>query len=206
MPESPHWVESTWHRIHARPQDGFVKYINSGNFLVRREAFLAVNGFDETMIATEDSELGQRLNQNGYKLYEAHAIRAIHLGGDKSLVVFFRKTSWRTLGMFGMLKHSWMSPPLFTTLAHLLLCLGALVVLFVTPLSLATCLALSICLFNLAPVASVLYRGWQHKRFYSPPQAILLYHVYFLGRFYALYKLMFSRKLPIAALRLKPKN
>jgi glycosyltransferase involved in cell wall biosynthesis len=205
VPQSPHWVENTWYKIHARSRDGFVNYINSGNFLVRRRTFLAVNGFDETMIATEDSELGQRLNQKGYKVYEAHALRAIHLGGDKSLRVFFRKTSWRTMGMFGMLTHSWISVPLFTTFAHMLLCLGALLILL-TPLSLVVRFALFICFSNLAPVASVVYRGWQRKRFYAPLQAIMLYHVYFLGRFYALYKLMFSRNLPLGALRLKPKS
>jgi len=206
VPESPHWIENTWYKIHARSRDGFVNYINSGNFLIVRQTFLAVNGFDETMIATEDSELGQRLNQKGYKVYEAHALRAIHLGGDKSLRVFFRKTSWRTLGMFGMLKHSWISPPLFTTFAHMLLCSGALLILLLSPLSLAVRLALTITLFNLAPVGSVLYRAWQRSGFYAPLQAIVLYHVYFLGRFYALYKLIFSRNLSFGALRLKPKS
>lgn len=201
LPASPHWIEETWYKIHARSHDGFVNYLNAGNFLIRRQTFQAVNGFDETLIATEDSELCQRLNQSGFKVYEAHAVRSIHLGGDKSLRVFFRKTSWRTLGMFGMLKQSWISPPLFTTFAHMLLCLGAVLILFIPPSSLAVRMALSISLFNLAPFATVLYRGWQRKRFYAPLRAILLYHVYFLGRFYALYKLIVSppRDLKIAS-------
>jgi glycosyltransferase involved in cell wall biosynthesis len=206
VPESPHWIEDTWYKIHSRARDGIVNYINSGNFLIRRRAFLAVDGFDETMIATEDSELCQRLNQKGYRVYEAHALRAIHLGGDKSLRVFFRKTSWRTLGMFGMLKESWISFPLLTTFAHMLLCLGALLTLLIAPLPLAVRLAVAVGLFDLAPVASVLYRAWQCKRFYAPLQAIVLYHVYFLGRFYALYKLMLCRKFAFGALRLKPKS
>ena len=192
LPTSPHWIEKTWYNIHARSHDGFVNYLNGGNFLVRRQAFQAVNGFDETLIATEDSELCQRLNQSGFKVFEAHAVRSIHLGGDKNLRVFFRKTAWRSMGMLGMLKHSWISLPLFTSFAHLLLCLGGILNLFITPSSLAVRVALSIALFNLAPVVTVLYRGWQLKRLYAPLQAILLYHVYFLGRFYALYKLMFS--------------
>jgi len=206
LPASPHWIEKTWYKIHARSHDGPVNYLNGGNLLIRRQAFLAVNGFDETMISTEDSELCLRLNQEGFKVYEAHAVRAIHLGGDKSLRVFFRKTSWRTLGMFGMLKHSWISPPLFTTFAHLLLCLGALLSLLIAPAPSAVRIGLSMSLFNLAPVASVLYRGWQRGRLYMPLQAIVLYHVYFLGRFYAMYKLMFSRNLPIGSLHLKPRN
>jgi GT2 family glycosyltransferase len=193
LPTSPHWIEKTWYNIHARSHDGFVNYLNGGNFLVKFQAFQAVNGFDETLIATEDSELCQRLNQSGFKVFEAHAVRSIHLGGDKSLGVFFRKTAWRTMGMFGMLKHSWISPPLFTSLAHMILCLGSILNLFVAPLPLAVRLVLSIGLFNFAPLSTVLYRGWQRKRLYAPLQAILLYHVYFLGRFYALYKLMFSR-------------
>ena len=88
----------------------------------------------------------------------------------------------------------------------MLLCLGALLALFLTPLSLAARLALSVSLCNFAPVASVLYRGWQRRRFYAPLQAIVLYHVYFLGRFYALYKLVFFRSFPFGALRLKPKS
>ncbi len=196
LPHSPHWIEKTWYNIHARSHDGFVNYLNGGNLLIRRKAFQFVHGFDETLITTEDSELCQRLNQNGFKVYEAHAVRSVHLGGDKSLRVFFRKTSWRTLGMFGMLKHSWISLPLFTSFAHLLLCLGAILNLFIAPTSIALRLALSIALINVAPVATVLFRARQRKRFYAPLQAILLYHVYFLGRFHALYQLMFSQNRP----------
>ena len=195
LPESPHWIEKTWYDIHARSRDGLVNYLNAGNFLIKRHAFQSVNGFDETLVTTEDSELCLRLNKNGFKVYEAHAVRAIHLGGEKSLRVFFRKASWRSLGMFGMLKHSWISMPLFASIAHLLLCLWGILNLFFAPLPFVLRLGLSICLFNLAPFASVLYRAWKRKRFYAPLQAILLYHVYFLGRFYALHKLMFTRQL-----------
>jgi hypothetical protein len=88
----------------------------------------------------------------------------------------------------------------------MLLCLGALLTLLIAPLPLAVRLAVAVGLFDLAPVASVLYRAWQCKRFYAPLQAIVLYHVYFLGRFYALYKLMLCRKFAFGALRLKPKS
>jgi glycosyltransferase involved in cell wall biosynthesis len=203
LPESPHWIEKTWYNIHARSRDGLVKYINGGNFLIKRKIFLAVNGFDATMTTCEDSELCQRITQNGFRVYEAHAISAIHLGGDKTLRVFFRKTSWRTLGMFGMLKHSWISMPLFTTFAHILLCVCAILALFSAPLSLVARLTLSLSLLNLAPVATVFFRALQRKHFYTPLRAILLYHVYFLGRFFALYKLICSRKLPYGSLSLK---
>lgn len=46
-----------------RPINGRCLY--SGNFSVKREAFLQVGGFDETLRHSEDVELGLRLEQNG---------------------------------------------------------------------------------------------------------------------------------------------
>lgn len=192
LPESPNWIEKTWYEIHAHPRDRLVNYINSGNFVIKRPAFFAVGGFDETMIGTEDAELCLRLNRCGFRVYEAHAVRAVHLGADKTLRVFFRKTAWRSLGMFGLLKSTWMTKPLFTTVAHLVLCICAVVNLSVTPLSLFARLVVFIVLFNLAPAATVIYRGWRIKHFYAPLQGILLYHVYFLARLYAMCKLIFA--------------
>jgi GT2 family glycosyltransferase len=45
-----------------------VPAVSGSNFLVRRSAFLAVGGFDETLPCNEDSELGWRLTRRGYKV------------------------------------------------------------------------------------------------------------------------------------------
>jgi len=69
--------------------------------VVKRQAFLAVHGFDESLIGTEDVELCLRLTHAGFKIYESHAVGAIHLGTDKNLVTFFRKPPgavWACLG------------------------------------------------------------------------------------------------------------
>lgn len=193
LEDSPHWIEKTWHDIHTRTKDGFVGYINSGNFVIRRQVFLDVGGFDPSMVTTEDAELGLRLNHNGFKLYEAHRVRAVHLRADKSLRVFFRKTAWRSLGMFGLLKNTWISKPVVITFAHLILCLAAVTTIFLVHLPLTVRLVVAVLLFNIAPTISVLYRGLQMKHFYAPLRAILLYHVYFLARFYAMCQLMIRR-------------
>jgi GT2 family glycosyltransferase len=192
LPESANWIEKTWYEIHARPHDGLINYINSGNFAIKRQAFRAVGGFDETLIGSEDAELCLRLNRTGFKIYQARAVRAVHLDADKSLRVFFNKHAWRGLGMFGLLRSTWITMPLFTTFAHLFLCMGAVVNLFLTSASLFTRLAVFIFMLNLAPIATVLYRGWQVKHFYAPFKATLLYHVYFMARLYAVCKLIFS--------------
>jgi len=63
-------------------------------------------------------------------VYQAHSVRAFHPGGDKSLRVFFLKNAWRRMGMFGMLKNSWLFKPVLTVFAHVLLCILAVANLF----------------------------------------------------------------------------
>ncbi len=192
LEDSPLWVEKTWHALHAQ-RNGAVNYINSGNLVVRRQAFLQVGGFDEKMIGCEDADLGARLVQNGFKMVQAHAVHAVHLAGDKTLPIFFRKHTWRGMGMFGMLKNEGLSKPLLITFAHLLACLAAVVILFVTPLPLYWRLAIFVLLVNLAPAFTIVYRIASTKTAaYSLLQAMLLYHVYYLARFYAMWKLILS--------------
>ena len=62
LDDSCHWIERTWYLIHTPSSDGLVKFITSGNLVIRRTAFLAVCGFDENMISCEDMDLGARLN------------------------------------------------------------------------------------------------------------------------------------------------
>jgi len=52
-PIMANWIEKAW--FSQRPQNGDVKYINAGNFIVKKDSFLAVGGFDKTLITGEDS-------------------------------------------------------------------------------------------------------------------------------------------------------
>jgi glycosyltransferase involved in cell wall biosynthesis len=192
-PDSPHWIERTWHDIQLPDRDEFVKAISSGNFVIKRQAFFAVGGFDEKMISDEDDDLGIRLNDAGFKLYQARAVRAIHAGADDSLRVFFFKSAWRSMGMFRMMKHSWMSKPLLITFAHLLFCIAAPIYLFASHASWPTRIAVFLVLVTFAPAITVVYRMLQVRRLlYAPLRLMLLYHVYFIARFYTLWKMLMS--------------
>ena len=186
------WIETTWYVIHIPSHDGLVKFITAGNFVVRRQAFLAVNGFDETMISVEDMDLGVRLNKAGFKIYQAHAVRAFHPGGDKNLRTFFLKNTWRSIGMFGTLKNTLLFKPIITVVAHASLMILAVGILFVPHLSLIMRVALSGLFFNLAPLLTILYRALQVKRVYKPFQSMLLYHLNFLAQLYAMWNIALS--------------
>jgi glycosyltransferase involved in cell wall biosynthesis len=197
---SPYWIEKTWHAVHVAHRDEFVKAISAANFVVKRQAFFSVNGFDESMISCEDDDLGIRLNQAGFKLYQARAVRAVHAGADQTLRVFFYKSAWRSMGMFRMLKHGWMSKPVLITFMHLALGLAAVANLFVHLESWPVRAAAFVVLVNLAPVLTILYRRVQGGRpLYAPFRLMLLYHIFFIARFYTMWKM-------VAASRVSPER
>jgi glycosyltransferase involved in cell wall biosynthesis len=186
LEEPCHWIQKVWYTLHVPAKDGIVNYIVSGNLVIKRQALLAVGGFDEKMVSCEDNDLGLRLNRAGFKVCQAHAIRALHPGGEQNLRVFFRKTAWRSMGMFQMMKHSWLNKPLIITLAHLVLVIAAIANLFGSYSSLLTRAVVSLLLVNLAPALTVLFYVLRVKRLYAPMRSMLLYHLWFLARFYAI--------------------
>jgi glycosyltransferase involved in cell wall biosynthesis len=193
--DSPHWIERTWHAVHVALADEYVKAISSGNFVVKRQVFLAVGGFDEEMISCEDDDLGLRLNKAGFKLYQSRSVRVVHAGADDSLRVFFFKSAWRSMGMFRMMKHGWLSKPVLITLAHLVLCIIALANLLNHRESELVRLIVFVTLVNLAPVLTIFYRSLQTgRRLEAPFKLALLYHVFFLARFYTMGKMIAFRK------------
>jgi GT2 family glycosyltransferase len=200
-----HWIQRVWYTLHVPAKDGIVNYIVSGNLVIKRQALLLVGGFDEKMVSCEDNDLGLRLSQAGFKVYQAHAIRALHPGGEQSLRVFFRKTAWRSMGMFQMMKHSWINKPLVITLAHFVLVATAIVNLFGSYASLPARIVASLLLVNLAPAFTVLFYALRVKRLYAPFRSMLLYHLWFLARFYAILMMIASmgaskeRKIAIGA-------
>jgi Glycosyl transferase family 2 len=193
LPPHPHWIEKTWQELHRRTGDGWVNYLNSGNLIVRRDAFQAVGGFDEQLTTGEDSELGQRLNEAGYPIYEAHLVRAAHLGNPKSLGHFFRKQAWHAEGMFGTARRQPLDKPLLLTLLHLALHLAGLLGLVLLPAGAAWRLAVLLLCSFAAPATAVGFRAAQRGRLYRPLHALLLYHLYFDARLVGLLRALTGR-------------
>lgn len=186
LPPNPHWIEEVWQIIHRRPKDGYVNYLNSGNLVVRKSAFEAVGGFDESLETGEDAELGQRLGRHGFRIYESHAVAAVHLGNPKTLRAFFRKHVWHGLGMFGTVNRTALDKPLIMTFCHLFLTGGAILTLQLSRIPPIPRLLCSLALMAGVPVASVAYRAVATRRVYRPVRAALLYWIYYMARLKAL--------------------
>jgi glycosyltransferase involved in cell wall biosynthesis len=94
MPEDSSWVGRTWHRYQETPKSGEVSHVPAGDLIMRREDFLRLGGFDETIQTNEDYELCERARKAGMHVRAFPQMGVIHLGTAQSLRVFFRKQAW----------------------------------------------------------------------------------------------------------------
>lgn len=190
LPPSPHWIEKTWQELHQPPRDGYVHFINSGNFVIKRSAFEGSLGFDETLITGEDAEYCQRLVAAGLKIYQSSAIQVRHLRNPKSVGAFFKKNVWHGLGMFGTFRGSWLDKPVLMTLVFLMCCAAGLLGLLLTRISLGARIAELVLLFLFAPTLTVAYRAIKARRLRRPLRSVLLYWLYYAARSYALFRIV----------------
>jgi glycosyltransferase involved in cell wall biosynthesis len=94
LPENSSWVGRTWHRYQEAPKSGEVSHVPAGDLIMRREDFLRLGGFDETIQTNEDYELCERARKKGMRVQAFKQIGVVHLGTAQSLRVFFRKQAW----------------------------------------------------------------------------------------------------------------
>jgi glycosyltransferase involved in cell wall biosynthesis len=94
LPQDSSWVGRTWHRYQEAPKSGEVSHIPAGDLIMRREDFLKLGGFDETIQTNEDYELCERARKAGMHVRAFPQIGVVHLGTAQSLRVFFRKQAW----------------------------------------------------------------------------------------------------------------
>jgi glycosyltransferase involved in cell wall biosynthesis len=96
LPPNATWVQKTWFYIRENKNEvEEVEWHESANVFVQREAFIAVDGFDEDLITCEDYDLSFRLKKIG-KLLSDKRIIAIHHREPASIPVFFKKEIWRS--------------------------------------------------------------------------------------------------------------
>jgi len=95
-PEDCGWVGKTWAAMSRnRGLRGPVTYIPGGNIFIRKDLFLSVGGFDESLTSCEDVDLCHRIRARGLEVYSAPEISVTHLGDDLTLGQFFQKEMWR---------------------------------------------------------------------------------------------------------------
>ncbi len=95
-PEQGTWVQR-WYdgfRDHTAAP-GPTAWLGAGNLVVRREAFVAVGGFDESLESCEDVDLCFRLRGAGWAVVNEPGMRSTHHGDPTTLRRLYRSELWR---------------------------------------------------------------------------------------------------------------
>jgi len=192
-PPEPHWIEAAWHDLHYVGRDREVRYLNSANFFISRQAFENVGGFREDLRTGEDAEIGQRLVSAGYRIHEAPAVGAIHLGNPKSIREFYRRNVWHGLGMLATVNHRRVDKPTTMMIIHLLATLSGLFVLFGGPFSLPSRGLVALLLQLVVPGVTVAHRARQTGRTSRLSAGVALYWLYYWARLHAFFLVVAGR-------------
>jgi GT2 family glycosyltransferase len=95
-PANANWIQRAYGRLRpVLPAQQATDWLASGNLVIRRDAFEAVNGFDGSLEACEDVDLCARLRQAGFQLVADPRLRSVHLGDPSTLRALFLGELWR---------------------------------------------------------------------------------------------------------------
>ncbi len=134
IPDNATWVQSCWYQVRRKispDQPAFeIEWLESMNMFVRRDAFQAVEGFDESMITCEDYDLCIRLKEQGNILCDNRII-AIHHGEADTTQRFYKKERWRgSSNLQSLRKHGFALselPSVLFPLLHVIISIVALI-------------------------------------------------------------------------------
>jgi len=94
IPHDASWVGRVWYQDRLAEKVGNVSYIPGGDLLIRREHFLRLGGFDESIQTNEDFEFCQRAIAAGLPIESYPQLRVVHLGTPRTVGHFYRKHRW----------------------------------------------------------------------------------------------------------------
>lgn len=133
IPDNATWIQSCWYQVRRKLSPSHqafdIEWLESMNLFVRRDAFQAVEGFDESMITCEDYDLCTRLKEQGTILCD-NRIVAIHHGEADTVQRFYKKERWRgSSNLQSLRKHGFALselPSVLFPLTHLIISIIAL--------------------------------------------------------------------------------
>ena len=95
-PEPGTWVQRMYDALRARSggrRD--VEWLGAGNMAIRRDVFLSIGGFDESLEACEDVQLCHDVRRAGHRIVSEPDMGSVHHGDPKRLADLFFGELWR---------------------------------------------------------------------------------------------------------------
>jgi glycosyltransferase involved in cell wall biosynthesis len=98
VPENSEWWKKAW-KAHtdANAPQGRVKWVVGGAIIVKREVFLAVGGFDGSLVTCEDVAFGYAVSKR-YKVINMAALSPLHHEASGTIKDLYKKELWRSAG------------------------------------------------------------------------------------------------------------
>ena len=89
------WLERAW-ALDQGEKLCDVTSLATGSFILRRSDFDEVGGFNDDLVAGEDTEISQRLLGAGKKLKLYSKCNVVHLGYPRTMKSFIKRQVWQT--------------------------------------------------------------------------------------------------------------
>ncbi|MEB0048303.1 MULTISPECIES: glycosyltransferase family 2 protein [unclassified Pseudomonas] len=163
--EAP-WFAKAWQLRTLRPTSHTLhptQWLPSANLLMRREWFLRVDGFDDSLRTGEDKEFTMRLSDAGARLLAVNESVALHWGYENSWREWMGKEMWRQGSHLQLLRTHGVNLRL---LRFPMLSIGAWVLDFMAICALADgllhCAVLLLLLTSLPPLVLSLRQSLKH--------------------------------------------
>jgi glycosyltransferase involved in cell wall biosynthesis len=196
VPEGGTWVQNAWFNVRGKP--GLVMEVNwleSANLFIKRSAFFAVNGFNESLITCEDYELTQRLKSVG-RLISDYRIMAVHYREPATIKEFIKKEMWRGknnyTGLFDRNITISEIPSLALPLITLACCFGILFLIGMLVAGFGMFYLLCLCILFFiwqAPVFLISFKKNKSRDLVTTFQLMLLFNAYFIARGLVIFKI-----------------
>jgi len=187
VPSAAPWVERAWlsQRFNARTK---VYYMGSANFIVRKDLFLDINGFNESLVTDEDTDIGIRMTGRGYNIVEDPATRIIHLRNAKTIIRHYERQKWHSTSMMKTAFKGGFDKPFIMTILFLLSCAFSFLYLFLSNFNSVSLALLAISLV-MVPAFTAFYKIIIFRNSAYFFHLIVLYFVFYCARSIAMVQL-----------------
>lgn len=93
VPANSTWVEKTW-VLESNEDVESSNSLPGASFIMNRDLFLSLNGFDEAIVAGEDDDLSNKIKSKGFELIKHKDCYVEHLGYPKTLSEIMKRQVW----------------------------------------------------------------------------------------------------------------
>lgn len=181
-PKNGTWVEKAWVTRTVSAQKN-VNYLAGSNFILKRDLFEKLGGFNEDLVAAEDDDLSRRIREKDLKLLQVSSCDVIHLGYPRTLYDVSRRQIWHgsSIGMQSLINID----PMALLTYNYLLALILLIPISALSVNNYTYIKYYIFIISIGPLIVATKKAIKGSEYYSRMSHLimlyLIYHCYFIG-------------------------